>query len=260
MISNHHQDTMSQINAHAISEWTLLGYTSHEHDYYVDYNNNVRVFDTGAIVARNITNVKDAEELTIGSPVYGKDIWMGIDMTVKKVDQSPPKNIGIAISQMTARKGCWEFSNHLSRDVAIKLVHKWFIEHKWLALYTKQTDLPPMRAFIDWVTGTHFGSLSAEDKHTWYRNAMNIDFEMESKGCSFEDCIGNMNVPFENPRNVIPWQYYDDFGLLNNEERNSIWAVGKPKSEEEANMLLHKARNNKNAVLLNDILKPKTRD
>ena len=171
---------MSQINAHAISEWTLLGYTSHEHDYYVDYNNNVRVFDTGAIVARNITNVKDAEELTIGSPVYGKDIWMGIDMTVKKVDQSPPKNIGIAISQMTARKGCWEFSNHLSRDVAIKLVHKWFIEHKWLALYTKQTDLPPMRAFIDWVTGTHFGSLSAEDKHTWYRNAMNIDFEMKT--------------------------------------------------------------------------------
>ena len=94
MISNHHQDTMSQINAHGISEWTLLGYTSHEHDYYVDYNNNVRVFDTGAIVARNITNVKDAEALTIGSPVYGKDIWMGIDMTVKKVDQSTPKNIG----------------------------------------------------------------------------------------------------------------------------------------------------------------------
>ena len=260
MISNHHQDTMSQINAHAISEWTLLGYTSYEHDYYVDYDNNVRVFDTGAIVARNITNVKDAEELTIGSPVYGKDIWMGIDMTVKKVDQSPPKNIGIAISQMTARKGCWEFSNHLSREVAIKLVHKWFIEHKWLALYTKQTDLPPMRAFIDWVTGTHFGSLSAEDKHTWYRNAMNIDFEMESKGCSFEDCIGNMNVPFENPRSVIPWQYYDDFGLFNKEERNSIWSVGKPKSEEEANMLLHKARNHKNAELLIDILNPKTCD
>ena len=36
---------------------------------------------------------------------------------------------------------------------------------------------------------------------------------MESKGCSFEDCIGNMNVSFENHRNVIPWQYYEDFGL-----------------------------------------------
>ena len=76
---------MSQINAHAISEWTLLGYTSYEHDYYVDYDNNVRVFDTGAIVARNITNVKDAEKLTVVS-VYGKDVGE-IDMTVKKVDQ-----------------------------------------------------------------------------------------------------------------------------------------------------------------------------
>ena len=251
---------MSQINAHAISEWTLLGYTSPELNYYVDYNNNVRRLDTGAIVARNITNVKDAEKLTIGSPVYGKDIWTGIDMTVKKVDQSPPNNIGIAISQMTARNSCWEFSQHLSREVAIKLVHKWFIEHKWLALYNKQTDLPPMRAFIDWVTGKHFGSLSAEDKHTWYRNAMNIDFEMESRGCSFEDCNGNMNVPVENPRIVIPWQYYDDFGLLNEAERNSIWAVGKPQTEEEANMLLHKARVNKNAVLLNDIMTPNKYD
>ena len=251
---------MSQINAHAISEWTLLGYTSPELNYYVDYNNNVRRLDTGAIVARNITNVKDAEKLTIGSPVYGKDIWMGMDMTVKKVDQSPPDNIGIAIGQMTARNGCWEFSKHLSRKVAIKLAHKWFIEHKWLALYNEQTDLPPMRAFIDWVTGKHFGSLSAEDKHTWYRNAMNIDFEMESRGCSFEDCNGNMNVPVENPRHVIPWQYYDDLGLLNEAERNSIWAVGKPQTEEEANMLLHKARLNKNAVLLNDIMTPNKYD
>ena len=250
---------MSQINAHAISEWTLLGYTSPELNYYVDYNNNVRRLDTGAIVARNITNVKDAEKLTIGSPVYGKDIWMGMDMTVKKVDQSP-LNIGIAITQMTVRDGCWEFSQHLSREVAIKLVHKWFIEHKWLALYNKQTDLPPMRAFIDWVTGKHFGSLSAEDKHTWYKNAMKIDFEMESRGCSFEDCNGNMNVPVENPRIVIPWQYYDDFGLLNEAERNSIWAVGKPQTEEEANMLLHKARLNKNAVLLNDIMTPNKYD
>jgi len=250
---------MSQINAHAIAEWTLLGYTSPELNYYVDYNNNVRRLDTGAIVARNITNVKDAEKLTIGSPVYGKDIWMGMDMTVKKVDQSP-LNIGIAITQMTVRDGCWEFSQHLSREVAIKLVHKWFIEHKWLALYNKQTDLPPMRAFIDWVTGKHFGSLSAEDKHTWYKNAMKIDFEMESRGCSFEDCNGNMNVPVENPRIVIPWQYYDDFGLLNEAERNSIWAVGKPQTEEEANMLLHKARLNKNAVLLNDIMTPNKYD
>ena len=233
---------MAEINAHAISEWTLLGYTSPELNYYVDYDNNVRRLDTGAIVARNITNVKDAEKLTIGSPVYGKDVWLGIDMTVKKVDQSPPNNIGIGISQMTARNGCWEFSRHLSREIAIKLVHKWFIEHKWLALYAKQTDLPPMRAFIDWVTGKHFGKLSTEDKFTWYKNAMNIDFEMESKGCSFEDCIGNMNVSFENHRNVIPWQYYEDFGLYTMAQMQEIWKINKPNSEYEANMALHNSR------------------
>ena len=59
---------MAEINAHAISEWTLLGYTSPELNYYVDYDNNVET-RTGAIVG-NITNVKDAEKLTIGSPVW----------------------------------------------------------------------------------------------------------------------------------------------------------------------------------------------
>ena len=238
---------MAEISAHSISSWTLLGYTSPGLDYYVDYNNNVRRLDTDAIVAENITNVKDAEKLTIGSPVYGKDVWRGYDMTVKSKDQSPPTNVGIAISQMTISEGSWNFSRHLDKRLAIRLVHKWFIEHKWLALYNKQTDLLPMRAFIDWVTGKHFGSLSTEDKFTWYKNVMNIDFEMEKRGCSFEDCIGNMNVPVENPRHVIPWQYYDDFGLLNQAERNSIWAIGKPDSEEEANMLLHKACLNKNS-------------
>ena len=242
MISNHNQDTMSQINAHAISNWTLLGYTSTGLDYYVDYNNNVRRLDTGAIVAENITNVKDAEKLTIGSPVYGKDVWNGSQMTVRREDQSSPNNIGIAISQMTAKNGCWEFSNNLSKRIAIRLVHKWFIEHKWLAIYNKQTKMAPIRAFIHWLGEEHFGKLSGSDKLSWYDNAMKIDFEMENRGCSFEDCLCDMAVPHKNPRNVIPWQYYDEFGIFNKEQCDAIWAKGKPKSEEEANMLLHRAR------------------
>ena len=242
MISNHNQDTMSQINAHAISEWTLLGYTSAGLDYYVDYNNNVRRLDTGAIVAENITNVKDAEKLTIGSPVYGKDLWRGIDMTVKSEDQTLSTNIGIAINQMTVDKGSWNISKHLDRRVAVKLVHKWFIEHKWLALYNKQTEMTPIRAFIHWLGEEHFGKLSRSDKLCWYNNAMKIDFEMEHRGCSFEDCRGDIEVPHKNPRHVIPWQYYDDFGLFNEAQRNAIWAEGKPESEEEANMLLHMKR------------------
>jgi hypothetical protein len=100
-----------------------------------------------------------------------------------------------------------------------------------------------MKAFINWlIDQNHFGKLSADDKHCWYNNAMNIDFEMEKRGCSFEDCLCDMTVPVENFRHVIPWQYYDDFGLLNKAERDSIWAVGKPESDLEANMLLHKER------------------
>ena len=105
-----------------------------------------------------------------------------------------------------------------------------------------------------------FTEHTSVDQEILFLRAMNIDFEMESRGCSFEYCNGNMNVPVENPRIVIPWQYYDDFGLLNETERNSIWAVGKPQTEEEANMLLHKARLNKNAVLLNDIMTPNKYD
>tara|TARA_B100001093_G_scaffold507949_1_gene569284 strand:- start:2069 stop:2824 length:756 start_codon:yes stop_codon:yes gene_type:complete len=232
---------MALISAHGISDYTLLGYTSSVLNYYVDYNNNVRRFDTGEIVAENITNVKDAEKLTIGSPVYGKDIWKGRDMTVKSENQSLPTNIGIAISQMTVNNNSWNISKHLNRKVAIKIVHKWFIEHKWLALYNKQTDLIPMRAFIDWVTGKNFGKLSAGDKHTWYKNAMNIDFEMEKRGCSFEDCLCDIEVPLQNSRNVIPWQYYEDFGLYTMSQMKEIWKLNEPSNENEANIALHRS-------------------
>lgn len=233
---------MSEILAHAISKWTLLGYTGPVFDYYVDYNNNVRRFNTGDIVAENITNVKDAEKLDIGSPIYGKDIYSGHSMTVKT--EPPKEHIGITISQMTVSDNSWEYSKSLDSRLAIRMLHKWFIEHKWMALYNKKTNMTPMRAFIHWVMGEHFGTLSCSNKFQWYNNAMKIDFEMETRNCSFEDCHCDMTVPIVNTRHIIPHQYYDKFGLLNREERNSIWEIGKPTSEADANMLLHSARMN----------------
>ena len=101
---------MAEINAHAISEWTLLGYTSPELNYYVDYNNNVRRLDTGAIVARNITNVKDAEKLE------GKSVFY----SVRRKDQFKNKKISI----FGGGDSALDWALELSKNSKVTLVHR----------------------------------------------------------------------------------------------------------------------------------------
>ena len=102
--------------------------------------------------------------------------------------------------------------------------------------------MAPNNAFLEWVTGTNIKFFPKSGKLQWYYNAMSIDYEMELRKCSFEECLCNKQIPSCNKRHIIPHEYYDDFGLYNETQRNRLWMEGKPNTYDEANLILHIAR------------------
>jgi hypothetical protein len=234
--------------AQTIEDHTVLGFVQGDTLYYVTSTYGVRQLDTDRLVATSVMNEGAVRKCTFGNPVYGRDIASGISMTVRTRDQIQNKNSGIAITHMRTGPKGWSVCETLCRHNAMRLMSKWFMEHGLMDLYQKQCSMSPNKGFVEWVTGKNIKFFSKSDKLQWYNNAMEIDYEMEFRKCSFGECVCDMLVPSGNERHVIPHKYYDDFGLYNSIERQKLWMAGKPNTEEEANLILHRARAKKDAA------------
>ena len=135
----------------------------------------------------------------------------------------------------------WSIVETLAQRHAVRLMWGWYIEHGLMDLYMRN-KYTAFGGFQEWVSGHLIEFFLPGDKFQWYRHAMDIDYEMESKSRGFTDCLCDTKVPSRNRRHVIPNQYYARFGLLDSTTRKRLWAKGKPQTEAEADMILHKAR------------------
>tara|TARA_B100000575_G_C23143782_1_gene666944 strand:- start:5074 stop:5955 length:882 start_codon:yes stop_codon:yes gene_type:complete len=230
------------MSAHTVEQNTVIGFVNGLDLYYVTSNYDVKHLDTDQLVATNVTNEGEVQQCTFGNPVYGRDIADGISMTVRTRNNKLNTNTGIAITEVRVGSYGWSVCEHLPTHQAMLLMSKWFMEHGMMELYQKQCNMAPNKAFLEWVTGKNIKFFPKNGKLQWYSNAMSIDYEMELRKCSFEECLCNKTVPSGNKRHIIPHEYYDDFGLYNSTERNRLWMEGKPNTEEEANLILHMAR------------------
>ena len=237
--------------AHSIRSTTIIGFVSNDKLLYVTKNYEVAELDTDKIVSTG--GPQPDSTLTVDSyadlvadhthAVFGRDIAPGIAMTVAKRNAKPNTNIGIAITNMRINddSGSWSVVKTLKQKHAARLMHKWYIEHGLMDLYIKN-KYTAFSGFREWVCGSMIDFFHADNRLQWYKHSMNIDYEMELKNCNFTDCTCDLTTPSDNPRMIIPYTYYDDFGLFNSETRKMLWKKGKPETEEEANMILHKAR------------------
>lgn len=174
--------------------------------------------------------------------VHARDIAAGIGMTIAKRTAKPSRNIGIAITPMrTGGANGWSIVETLSQSDAVRLMHKWYMEHGLMDLYMRN-KYTAISGFQEWLCGTLIKFFTPNNKFQWYMHAMDLDYEMEAKGCDFAACLCDTKVPSENRRHVIPNQLYDRFGLIGHASRMALWMEGKPETAQEADMILHKAR------------------
>ena len=171
---------IKSMNAHNIGPNTLLGFIKNNKLFYMTYDYNVNELYTDETVAYGILNTSDVSKLDKYTPIYAKDIAPGRDITIRSNVQKLTDGIGISISQITMDKD-WYVSEFLCYTKAVKLMHKWFTEHKLVDIYEKQHKMSPIKAFTEWVTGPNIKFFSPSDRHIWYKRAMAIDYEMEKK-------------------------------------------------------------------------------
>lgn len=248
--------------AHSIVENTIIGFVAPDGLKYVTYNYDVADLTTGEIVSSGVCGKGTAVDAYANKvadhthAVYGRDIAAGIDMTLAKRNAKPSQNIGIAITTMRIDgSNRWSIVDNLAQSHAVRLMHKWYIEHGLMDLYIRN-KYTAIGGFQEWVCGELIDFFTPNNKQQWYSNVMDIDYEMEDKGCEFTECLCDTKVPLENRRHIIPYQLYDTFGLFDNTTRMTLWAKGKPETEEEANMILHKARVTQNKMEMAKLMKP----
>ena len=188
--------------------------------------------------------------------VFGRDIASGISMTVAKRNAKPSQNIGLAITTMrTGGDKGWSIVETLAQSDAVRLMHKWYIEHGLMDLYMRK-KCTAINGFREWVCGDLIEFFSPNNKLQWYGHVMDIDYEMETKGCEFSECLCDTKVPAENHRHVIPNQFYDRFGLFDYKTRMVLWVKGKPETSREADIILHKARLDQDKVETAKLMAP----
>ena len=237
--------------AHNILENTIIGFVADDELFYVTKDYEVANLTTGEIVSTggplvDKSTTVDAYASEVAShthAVYGRDIAPGISMTVAKRNAKPNQNICIAVTTMrTGGPGNgWSIVQTLPQRHAVRLMHKWYIEHGLMDLYMRN-KYTAFSGFQEWVCGKLIEFFHADNRLRWYTHAMDIDYEMETKSCGFTECLCDAKVPVCNYRNVIPNEYYDQFGLFDYVTRMKLWAEGKPKTEVEADMILHLKR------------------
>jgi hypothetical protein len=234
--------------AHNILPKTIIGFVSPWGLKYVTKYYDVADLTTGEIVSTGCcgkgtaVDAYAAEVADHTHAVYGCDIADGISMTVARRNAKPSQNIGIAITTMrTGRGDGWSIVETLAQSDAVRLMHKWYIEHGLMDLYARN-KYTAISGFQEWVCGKLIEFFSANNKFQWYGHVMALDYEIEATGCDFTECLCDTKVPSENRRHVVPNQFYDRFGLLNYATRMALWAKGKPETSQEADMILHKAR------------------
>ena len=233
---------------HNILENTIIGFVGPAGLKYVTAGYDVADLTTGTIVSnggRAKGMVQDAYATEVADhthAVYGRNIADGIGMTVAKRTAKPSQNIGIAITTMrTGGANGWSIVETLAQQDAIRLMHKWYIEHGLMDLYLRN-KYTAISGFQEWVCGKLIEFFTPNNKFQWYGHVMDLDYEMEATGCDFTECLCDTKVPSENRRHVIPNQLYDRFGLIGHASRMALWMEGKPETAQEADMILHKAR------------------
>ena len=178
---------MASIQAHNITydddTNTILGfYKDFKNIYYVDSNYRVVHLFTGEVVA------EDAATYDKASRVTAKDIMTGSDMTISCSDQTITPHIGITITQFTLNNNESFKSINLLKEVAVQLMHKWFIEHKMLDLFKQiAPHLTEIEAFEDWIK-YNIPHLNPVSKDRWLLNTKLLKDHMEKKNCSFHEC------------------------------------------------------------------------
>ena len=257
------------MTAHTITATTILGFAGPGGLKYVTKNYEVANLATGEIVStggprEEESSTVDAYTTEVAShthAVYGRDIAAGIGMTVAKRTAKPSQNIGIAITMMRVGGpgNSWSIVDTLAQSDAVRLMHKWYIEHGLMDLYMRN-KYTAISGFQEWVCGKLIEFFTPNNKFQWYGHVMDIDYEMEEKGCEFTECLCDTKVPSENRRHVVPNQLYDRFGLIGHATRMALWANGKPETEEEANMILHRARQMDNSVKTAMLMEPIERE
>jgi hypothetical protein len=248
--------------AHNILENTIIGFVSPGGLNYITASYDIAKLSTGEIVSTDgrakgmAVDAYAAEVASHTHAVYGRDIAAGIGMTVADRHAKPSQNIGIAITTMRTdgAKG-WSIVETLAQSDAVRLMHKWYIEHGLMDLYMRN-KYTAISGFQEWVCGKLIEFFTPNNKFQWYGHVMDIDYEMEAKGCEFTECLCDTKVPSENRRHVIPNQLYDRFGLIGHATRMALWAEGKPETEEEANMILHKARITEDKMAMDKLMAP----
>jgi hypothetical protein len=235
--------------AHNILANTILGFAGPGGLKYVTDGYDVADLTTGTIVsnggcAKGMAQDAYATEVAGREhAVFARDIAAGIGMTVAKRNARPSQNIGIAITTMRVGGpgNSWSIVDTLAQSDAVRLMHKWYIEHGLMDLYMRN-KYTAISGFQEWVCGKLIEFFTPNNKFQWYGHVMGIDYEMEAEGCEFTECLCETKVPSENHRHVIPNQLYDRFGLIGHASRMALWLKGKPETAQEADMILHKAR------------------
>jgi hypothetical protein len=255
-----------QKQAHNILENTIIGFVGPSGRLLrVTYNYEVADLVTGEIVSTggprvdNSTTV-DTYATKVAShthAVYGHDIAPGISMTFAKRDDKPKQKVGITITTMRVGGpgNSWSVVEPLAQRHAVCLMRGWYIEHGLMDLYMRN-KYTAFSGFQEWVSGHLIEFFSPGNKFQWYGHAMDIDYEMETKACGFTECLCDTKVPALNGRHVIPNKYYDRFGLLDAITRMRLWAKGKPQTEAEADMILHKARLREDTDSMDELMRP----
>lgn len=256
---------MSSLPVLSILPNTIIGYvTSAGRLQFVTRDGDVADLSTGEILSTKSSGLGDnatvdayTKEVEADThAVYGGDIASGIGMTVAKRTAKPRQNIGIAITTMrTGGRGGWSIVTTLEGVSARRLMHKWFTEHGLMDMYMRR-KYTAISGFQEWVCGALIEFFSPDNKFQWYGHAMDIDYEMEATGCDFTECLCETKVPSENRRHVIPNQLYDRFGLIGHASRMALWMEGKPKTEQEADMILHKARVANDKMAMDKLMAP----
>ncbi len=195
------------MSAHNILANTILGFVlPNDKLLYVTKNYEVAEMETGKIVStggphQDKSTTVDAYANEVAShthAVYGRNIAPGTSMTVAKRNCEPNQNICIAINTMRiGDKGTsWSIVEHLSEKNAVRLMHKWFIEHGLMDLYIRN-KYTAISGFKEWVCGGLIEFFSLEDKIEWCRHAMNIKYEMEMESRLFTTCRCDTLAPVQ---------------------------------------------------------------
>lgn len=257
--------------AQTITANTIIGFVTETGDvYFVDEDYKVRNLDTNEPIVIDLdkarldwvnsktlsgsspshvhdlnrqASIKTAVDFcNVGHAVYGRDIKDGINMTVKSKNQQIKNHVGITINTMrVSNGGSWDKVTTLTTVNAIKLMHKWYMEHGLTGFFKDDHNLDPVIGFSLWVR-KYVNFFQSSDKLNWFENSLKIKYEMESRSCNFDECMCNMKVPNKHELNVVPHQYYEDFNIFTQSQYRSILAKANPVNNHDASIALHNAR------------------